>query len=200
MIKNKIGGLLENAFIRVCFLVLTFHNLFGCAATSGPAMDGADLKDRNAKQSIVFKNLMWSGELRINLESNNVLNWSEGIDGRGSGSICDDSFHMECVLLDGLWSFAIPKAVVALPRLGQAWQYNDVNFRVVELMHWQNNNNDGAVLVVSAMTLQNDVIFHYRRGAGIQFVSYMRSDDSATNEQDGSKLMASVWIRDFLLD
>jgi len=157
----------------------------------------ADIDDSITK--FEFRALYWPAALVIEQQSTGDVTWSAGIDQGGRGQMCGPTSEFECLELEGLWVFAIPKKVLQKPSIGDIWSYGNTKFLLEEIVFLSQSFGNCPTLVITAEGGTSEtMVFHYNPTFGISHISHLFDDQVEFDLEDGSPLervAMSVWRR-----
>lgn len=112
--------------------------------------------------------------LEITVNSDNSLFWRDPPDLGGSGRVCGVESDFTCIILDGFWTFAIPKAVITNARMGESWTFNHVQFDIINIIQFPSISRQSEILVVkSGDSSRGWIIFHFDIQTGLETITYV---------------------------
>jgi hypothetical protein len=147
----------------------------------------------NAPDKIVFRNLSWPSPFVVELTDDGRATWRTGIDASGSGYSCPEESDFYCLVLEGAWVFAIPREKISSPTIGATWTFEEVDFKLIEMVGLKGETGNERSIVVYSIT--RDTTFNFSAVDGIQFISSIMD----LSPDEAPEIFPSVWVNSAIL-
>ncbi len=127
------------------------------------------------------------------------VSWHEGVDFSGSGRLCNVEARHYCLVLNGLWTFAIPRLESADEYyIGLRWAFDQLDFQIDETVRLPINGETYRVFIISSGNSSGDqYFFHFVPDIGLVAVSAIYADSKQPDIDPLSPIdlfKPTVWI------
>ena len=144
------------------------------------------------QSTIEFRNLTFPSRFFVEISVDGSVRWHTSIDAGGSGYLCPESSEYYCLVLEGSWKFAIPRRLIANPKIGEVWKFDGTDFQLAEIV-WLRTDSESSLVVKSAQS-KEEITFTFSAVDGIQALSLLIPVDI-----NSSTVEPSVWINTALI-
>lgn len=157
--------------VSVLVTILSLASTYGCTSLTTPEIEPA------SGNRIVFRRMYTQGfPLVIDVLESNQIRWFMKPDAAGGGRICTEDEDFECLVVGGMFVFAIPRLIASDSWPGDHWTFQDQRFEIYNASPEFFGRQEGWKLVVETRNEMGWFLFNYDAETGLEYVTLIDGD------------------------